>query len=87
MCDTEAVLHDVLTELHRVQENPSPHLASRPVRLNSARPSKITKTSRLAEWAKYPLKSRDDAECWWIGVGEKDEDYVVLGKLMLPNEA
>jgi hypothetical protein len=50
--------------------------------LNSARQPNISKTSRLEEWAKYPLKSSEDVERWWIDVEEKD-DYVVSGKFIM----
>ncbi len=70
--DTEAVLHDAITEIHRLKENSNSHSSSRSVRLDLARPSKITKASRLAEWAKYPLTSPEDVEVWWTGVGKKD---------------
>lgn len=79
LTDTEAALHDAITHLHRVKDTPN----IRPVRLNSARQSKTTKGSRLAEWAKFPLNSPEEVQRWWAGVGEPDEGSIVSGTFMM----
>jgi hypothetical protein len=84
LSDTETVLFDAITELQRVKENMSPHLSFRAVHLNSARPSKITRTSRPAEWSKYPLKCPEDVEHRWMSFGEKDGDNIIPGTFIVP---
>ena len=84
LCDTEAALHDAITDLHRLKEDSSPYLSSHPLRLNLARSSKTAKTSMLAEWGKYPLQSPEDVERWWVGLGEEDEDSAIAGKSLVP---
>lgn len=82
LCATETALYDAITELYMIKDS-SRHASFGPVRLNSARSSNVTKTGRLAEWAKYPLESPEEIERWWMDVGEKDEGSVTLGKFVI----
>lgn len=73
LSDTESALYDVVAKLQRINAGLNPSsTSSRQARLNSTRPSKRTKTSRLAEWTMYPLKSSEDIERWWVGLREDD---------------
>ena len=79
LTDTETALYDAISEIHR--RNGDSQGLSQIVPLSSVRSSKASKTSRLAEWTMYPLKSLEDVDHWWMGL--REQEHVDQGELKL----
>jgi hypothetical protein len=82
--ETENALYNALAELKALKMgNYSENLPS--INCISGRRANATKSTRMAEWKTFPLKSSQDIQRWWEGVdnsnGEADCTFANRGIL------
>lgn len=74
MTETEVALFDAMQQLQGTKDKFS--ILATPSNVSGiivSRATKATKTSKMAEWKRFPLQTHQDVEMWWHGVNSNWE--------------